>query len=131
MRTYTQVEANAVLPQVRALVERIAALVPALPEMEEAVRTARFMAQRGVAGPADVRRADDAEEALRAAEMALAVAAGTLDAMDVVVKDAASGLVDFLSVRNGEMVELCWRLGEPSVAHWHRPGEGFAGRQAL
>ena len=31
----------------------------------------------------------------------------------------------------GEIVELCWLHGEPAVAHWHRIGEGFAGRRPL
>ena len=41
------------------------------------------------------------------------------------------GLLDFPSERDGEIVELCWLHGEPTVAHWHRIGEGFAGRRPL
>jgi len=47
------------------------------------------------------------------------------------LKDARTGLVDFLSWREGELIELCWRLGEDQVAHWHRIGEGFSGRRPL
>ena len=47
------------------------------------------------------------------------------------VKDPVRGLLDFPSDRNGEVVELCWLHGEPEVAHWHRIGAGFAGRQPL
>jgi hypothetical protein len=32
---------------------------------------------------------------------------------------------------NGREVYLCWRLGEPDVAHWHELEGGFAGRQKL
>jgi hypothetical protein len=32
---------------------------------------------------------------------------------------------------DGREVYLCWRLGEPEVAHWHELNEGFAGRQKL
>jgi hypothetical protein len=28
-------------------------------------------------------------------------------------------------------VELCWRLGEPTVAFWHEVDAGYAGRQPL
>ena len=46
------------------------------------------------------------------------------------MKDADRGLVDFPSLRDGEVVELCWLDGEPEVAHWHHVGAGFAGPPA-
>jgi hypothetical protein len=49
----------------------------------------------------------------------------------VLVKDVNSGLLDFPAVRQGEVVFLCWRVGEPSVAFWHSIDGGFAGRQPL
>lgn len=48
-----------------------------------------------------------------------------------VLKDLDSGLVDFYSMRQGELVFLCWRVGEERVRFWHRLEEGFAGRQPL
>jgi hypothetical protein len=59
---------------------------------------------------------------------------GSLDALDrlgIQVKDPARGLLDFPSERDGEIVELCWLHGEPAVSHWHRIGEGFAGRRPV
>ncbi|WP_220202910.1 DUF2203 domain-containing protein [Reticulibacter mediterranei] len=47
------------------------------------------------------------------------------------LKDPAIGLIDFLSLRDGEEVYLCWKLGEQSVAFWHYLHTGFAGRQPL
>jgi hypothetical protein len=116
-RTYDLAEANAVLPEVRGLVERIVELGTNLPDLEDAV-------------------AVDAEhdrhtEALREAELELAGALTTLEAMGVQLKDMRLGLIDFLSYREGELVELCWKLGEDRVAFWHRIGEGFAGRQPI
>ena len=49
----------------------------------------------------------------------------------VQLKDARTGLVDFFAYRDGEVVELCWKLGEESISHWHRIGEGFPGRKPL
>ena len=40
-------------------------------------------------------------------------------------------LIDFLSVRNGREVYLCWYLGEEHINFWHYPDAGFAGRQPL
>jgi hypothetical protein len=44
---------------------------------------------------------------------------------------AADGLVDFRSLRDGEVVYLCWRFGEDRITHWHRLDSGFAGRRAI
>ena len=41
------------------------------------------------------------------------------------------GLVDFPGEIDGRPVYLCWRLGEPSIQHWHEIDAGFAGRQPL
>lgn len=47
------------------------------------------------------------------------------------LKDADTGLIDFLSLRNGEEVYLCWRLGEERIKYWHYLDTGFSGRQPL
>jgi len=47
------------------------------------------------------------------------------------LKDPEIGLIDFLSLRDGEEVYLCWRLGEQRISFWHYLHTGFAGRQSL
>jgi hypothetical protein len=47
------------------------------------------------------------------------------------VKDLDLGLVDFRHKRGGEVVYLCWRVGEPRIAYWHDLKSGFAGRRPL
>jgi hypothetical protein len=42
-----------------------------------------------------------------------------------------AGLVDFPGEIDGRLVYLCWRLGEPSIQHWHEIDAGFAGRKPL
>jgi hypothetical protein len=51
--------------------------------------------------------------------------------LDCEVKDVEKGLVDFLSMREGREVYLCWRVSEPEVAWWHDLETGFTGRQPL
>ena len=68
---------------------------------------------------------------LRSAELSLAAAIRRLEEMDISLKDPRLGLVDFYGYVNGELVELCWQLGEKQVANWHRIGEGYAGRKPL
>ncbi len=47
------------------------------------------------------------------------------------VKDLDKGLIDFPTRYRGRQVLLCWRLGEPRIAYWHAPEEGFAGRKPI
>jgi len=60
--------------------------------------------------------------------------AGTVEEIQqtgCVVKDVETGLVDFPSLREGEKVYLCWKLGEARIGYWHGIEEGFAGRKPL
>jgi hypothetical protein len=50
---------------------------------------------------------------------------------DVFVKDVNSGLIDFPSIRDGEVVFLCWQYGEDEVEYWHELESGFQGRKPL
>ncbi len=54
-----------------------------------------------------------------------------LEEMGCLLKDLAQGLVDFYSMRGGEVVLLCWRLGEERIRFWHGLEDGFTGRQPL
>lgn len=48
-----------------------------------------------------------------------------------VPKDLGLGLVDFLHLRQGEEVNLCWKFGEREIRHWHGLDEGYTGRKPL
>lgn len=62
---------------------------------------------------------------------ALVDSLGRLEDAGVQVKDPRLGLLDFPARRAGRVVLLCWKVGEPSVGHWHEAEVGFAGRQPL
>lgn len=130
-RTYTPEEANEALPQVRELVERIVSNFNLLPELQESARVADYKTSRPNAGPEMEENYERARRAMHDAEMELADAALRLERLGISLKDGQQGLIDFYSYRDGELVELCWKLGEPAVQHWHRIGAGFAGRQPL
>ena len=51
--------------------------------------------------------------------------------MGGVTKDLELGLVDFLHLREGREVNLCWRYGEERITHWHGLSEGYAKRRPL
>ena len=54
-----------------------------------------------------------------------------VQALGCTIKDLETGLVDWWAREGDRDVLLCWRLGEPTVAHWHEPDAGFAGRRPL
>ena len=54
-----------------------------------------------------------------------------IDAMGVQVKDLDIGLLDFPCEVDGQIVLLCWKLGEKAITHWHGVNEGFAGRKPI
>jgi len=54
-----------------------------------------------------------------------------IDALEVVLRDIETGLIDFPALVSGRQVWLCWRLGEPAIGWWHELTSGVAGRRAI
>lgn len=132
MKTFTPEEAAEALPEVSGLAGQIAELSQLVPELEDQARIHTYQAARGGESGAELEeRRKLSESGLRDAQLSLQVALARLEAIGAVLKDAQAGLVDFPWLREGELVELCWKLGEPAITHWHRIGEGFAGRKPL
>jgi hypothetical protein len=73
------------------------------------------------------RRKAEREKAIQRVKDAM----GEIDAMGVQVKDLDIGLLDFPCEADGEIILLCWKLGENAIAHWHGVSEGFAGRKPI
>jgi hypothetical protein len=74
--------------------------------------------------------------AQRKAERARAIrrikdALAEIDATGVQVKDLDIGLLDFPCKVEGEILLLCWKLGETTIKHWHGTDEGFAARKPI
>ena len=130
-RIYEVREANQALPRVRRLAGQISELSLQLPELQDQLRIAEYRMRRPGALSDEADRFEQAAAALRGTEEDLATAILALEDMGVVLKHPLEGLVDFYSYREGELVELCWKLGEDRVAHWHRVGVGFGGRKPL
>ena len=129
-RYFTHDEANALLPAVRALAERMVAHRAALEQAQGklGVFLERISGNGGGLQPAALAEAHDAVER-EAAGVARCVEG--IQELGGLVKDVGEGLVDFLAKREGEDVLLCWKLGEDEITHWHGLEEGFAGRKPL
>ena len=54
-----------------------------------------------------------------------------LESKGCILKGVKHGLVDFLSLREGEEVYLCWKNPEQRIEYWHDLLSGFAGRQRI
>jgi hypothetical protein len=48
-----------------------------------------------------------------------------------VLKDVDLGLIDFPALKDGQEIELCWKLGEKSITYYHGIKEGFMGRKLI
>jgi hypothetical protein len=127
-KLFTLDEARALLPDVRLIVEAIQAQKQNLDTETARLDAAGARAQGNGHGP---RGALDAQA--RAERLAAEIRAGIerLAALGVEMKGIDEGLVDFPSEREGRVVYLCWRLGEPDIEHWHELDAGFRGRQRL
>lgn len=125
--------------------EEVEALIPALTEIMEAVMKANADAAR-----ARERLEEQKHRIVMAGGGVIDQAAwradsGTLEALSAQVrqglerivglggvpKDLSLGLVDFLHLREGREVNLCWKCGERRITFWHGLDEGYAGRKPL
>lgn len=130
MRLFTRDEADELLAEVRPLAEQLVERKRSLDEAE-AARAALLSLIAGNGGdltPSDV---TDAVESVRRAAAAVGRLVDKLQGLGVQVKDIDLGLLDFPSEREGEVVLLCWRVGEDEIGYWHSVDEGFAGRKPL
>ena len=130
-KTFTLSEAQTLLPVVEALLRKaqLAAARAGELEAEMQVLGHRIFLSGGmhVDVSAAARRRAERDTAVQEAKDTLA----EIDSIGVQVKDLEEGLLDFPSVMDGKPMLLCWKLGEPAIAHWHTEEEGFAGRKPL
>jgi hypothetical protein len=126
---FSPAEANATLPLVRSIVKDITELAASLRDRHE--RLTRLGGDRRGLGEAYQEELHTLQEELERAQEQMKDYVEELHALGVELKDFYTGLVDFPAWMNGHEVYLCWRQGEPEVAHWHELDAGFAGRQKL
>ncbi len=122
-RYYTVEEANALLPSLRPIVK---ALLDARQRIVDAQPELWPMLEKAVGNGGSEKAGSvlaDFEKVQRGVK--------AIEGMGLQLKDLNTGLIDFLSERDGREVYLCWRFDEPRVAHWHNLDAGFAGRQPL
>lgn len=103
-------------------VEEARAYLPRLRELAEVIHHAAQM-RAGMAGSTNGHRSPirDAQEALE-----------EMEAGDIILRDASTGLLDFHALgADGVVYYLCWRLDDDGLDWWHLPQEGYPGRKPL
>ena len=131
-RYFTVAEANALVPALEARFGKVM-------QLRAQLRTSYDSLERAGEPPTaeSLERRDGSDDLrklrgrFRALLEALTEELAAVEAMGVAVKDLDIGLCDFLGVREGREVWLCWLYGEKSVAFWHELDAGFAKRQPL
>jgi hypothetical protein len=131
MKTFTVEEAQSLLPVLESLLKRAIESKRAADEVEAGLgelarRVAISGGMRVDVGSVTKLRAEMEAHLQRARE-----SMAEIDSIGVQVKDLEAGLLDFPCTLDGEVVLLCWRMGEPSIEHWHTMESGFQGRQPL
>jgi hypothetical protein len=130
IRWYTVDSANRLLP----LVTRIASDLMKLAENAEQ-QTAQLHGIERLPRVSELRtfkeELENVKESLRADSEHVARVRAELASLGVEIDSLADGVFDFPALRDQRPVRLCWKLGEPEVAHWHEIGESSGNRQPL
>ncbi len=130
-RTFTLDEAHTLLPILESLLKQAIAAKQLIEETDaETQETAHRIFLNGGTFLNVIhmaRRKAEREKAIQRIKDALA----EIDATGVQVKDIDIGLLDFPCKVEGEIVLLCWKLGEKEIGYWHSTEDGFAGRKPL
>lgn len=130
-RTFTLAEAETLLPVLESLLRsamQAKALIEEVDAEFESLRSRIFINGGSFVDVEKMaRRKAEKDKAIQRAKDAVA----EIDAAGVQVKDLDIGLLDFPCLVEGEIVLLCWKLGEKGISHYHSTTEGFAGRKPI
>jgi len=131
VKTFTLAEAEALLPTIEALLKRAMEAKQAAESLEAELQlfSQRIFMTGGMLVNVEeiVRKRQSLAAFVQQAKDALA----EIDAIGVQVKDLNIGLLDFPAYLDGEIVLLCWQLGEEHIGFWHTLEAGYRGRQPV
>ena len=131
MKTFTLDEAQSLLPVLESLLKRAIEGKQAAEEAESGLTelARRIYVSGGMRVDAVKVAAERAEMEAHLTRVRESIA--EIDSIGVQVKDLEAGLLDFPFKLDDEVVLLCWRMGEPTIEHWHTVDTGFKDRQPV
>ncbi len=131
MKTFSLDEAQSLLPVLESLLKRAIEGKKIAEEKEANLQELRqriFLSGGMQVNMVSVtRQRAEIEKFVQQAKDAVA----EIDSIGVQVKDLDTGLLDFPHMINGEIVLLCWKMGESRIDYWHTVEAGFRGRQPI
>ena len=128
-RYFTREEAEALLPKISVVLRTIQEGRQHLRGLSQELEALHMRAMGN--GHHLHGRIKKLQEDIETLGQVLGNAVDELDNFGCELKDPDLGLIDFLSLRNGREIYLCWLLGEDRIDYWHDLHTGFAGRQPL
>jgi hypothetical protein len=130
-RLFTLHEAERVLPDVAAAVDRAMAAKQAFDGAQRQLATTlRDLSMLGGVIP-DKERMQELRAASDRALSGLKARIADIEEYGCLIKDLDIGLIDFLTVYQGREVCLCWKAGEDAIRFWHGADEGYRGRKPI
>lgn len=132
-KTFTVSEANSLLPQVIPLIEQLRGLHQSIQQTTKQLEDALAKLSGGNGHP--IQSLKEQTQELTSHQLTLVEAfqsaLAQLQEVGGALKDLDLGLVDFYGLREGEVVFLCWKLGESRIQFWHTLDSGYAAREPL
>jgi hypothetical protein len=121
-RHFTRAEANALLPQLTAMLDRLRDAKDNLTDSE---------AHEALSEAAPSNGGGDEGKQVGVAFLEVRGLLETIEQSGIVLRDIDRGLVDFPALMDGREIYLCWELGEDDVGYWHELETGYGGREPL
>jgi hypothetical protein len=121
-RHFTRAEANALLPQLKALLRQLRGAKDELTDAE---------AHEALSEAAPTNGGGEVGRQVGIAFLEVRRLLETIEQSGIVLRNIDRGLVDFPALLDGREVYLCWELDEDDVGHWHDMDAGYGGREPL
>ncbi|TWT64546.1 hypothetical protein Pan54_53110 [Rubinisphaera italica] len=131
-RHFTLEEANRSLPLVKMIVRDIVALYTEVCSRRERLEDlknsrSKFLGSEGMFSD----ELEEMETSIDTDIVRLREYIDELTALGIELKDPEIGLIDFLSLKDGKEICLCWKQGEEIVGFWHGTDEGLEDRKTV
>jgi hypothetical protein len=121
-RHFTRAEANAILPRLTEMLDRLRESKDELTDAE---------AHEALADAAPSNGGGDQGRQVGIAFLEVRRLLEAIERSGIVLRDIDRGLVDFPALIDGREVYLCWEVGEDDVGYWHDLDAGYGGREPL
>jgi len=131
MKTFTIEEAQSLLPVMESLLRRALDGKQSADEVESVLSefSRRIYLSGGMR--VDVSKVSKLRAQMEGHLQTVRESVAEIDSIGVQVKDLDTGLLDFPYRLDDQVVLLCWRMGEPTIEHWHTVETGFKDRQPV